>query len=48
MSLYKKLGFEEFKSKSLAEAEAKKIGINRFVSFKYVKNVINNYSLSDK
>lgn len=29
---------EEFKSKPLAASEAKKIGINRFVSFKYVKN----------
>ncbi len=48
MSLYKKLGFKEFKSRPLAAAEAKKIGINRFVSFKYEKNVINNSSLSDR
>lgn len=37
MSLYKKLGFKEYKSKAVAPNSAGKIGINRFVSFKYVK-----------
>ena len=44
MSLYKKLGFKEYKSKTIAPHKAKKIGINRFVSFKYVKN--NRYTMS--
>lgn len=35
MSLYQKLGFQEYKSKPLSPKEAKKAGINRFVSFRY-------------
>lgn len=37
MRLYKKLGFEEYKRKPLQEKIAKKIGINNFLSLKYVK-----------
>lgn len=38
MSLYQKLGFQEYKSRPLSPKEAKKIGINRFVSFRYSPN----------
>ncbi|AZU62434.1 GNAT family N-acetyltransferase [Neobacillus mesonae] len=37
MNLYNKLGFEEYKRKPLPEIRAKKIGINNFLSLKYVK-----------
>ncbi|SES46317.1 N-acetyltransferase [Psychrobacillus sp. OK032] len=37
MRLYKKLGFEEYKRKPIAKKIAKKIGINNFLSLKYVK-----------
>ncbi|WP_409271584.1 GNAT family N-acetyltransferase [Neobacillus sp. SCS-31] len=37
MTLYYKLGFEEYKRKPLPEIRAKKIGINNFLSLKYVK-----------
>ncbi len=37
MNLYNKLGFEEYKRKPLPEIRAKKIGINHFLSLKYVK-----------
>ncbi|MEC0348060.1 GNAT family N-acetyltransferase [Peribacillus frigoritolerans] len=37
MRLYKKLGFEEYKRKPIPEKIAKKIGINNFLSLKYVK-----------
>ncbi|WP_338452696.1 N-acetyltransferase [Niallia oryzisoli] len=37
MNLYKKMGFEEYKRKPLPEKIAKKIGINNFLSLKYVK-----------
>lgn len=35
MNLYRKLGFEEYKSKMVSRKKADKIGINRFVSLKY-------------
>lgn len=38
LNLYKKLGFEEYKREAVPEKAAKKIGINNFVSLKYVKN----------
>ena len=37
MNLYKKLGFEEYKRKAIPQKVAKKIGINNFLSLKYVK-----------
>lgn len=37
MNLYKRLGFVEYKSKSIPPLQAKKIGINNIVSLKYVK-----------
>lgn len=37
MNLYRKMGFEEYKRKPLPEKIAKKIGINHFLSLKYVK-----------
>ncbi|MFD1707224.1 GNAT family N-acetyltransferase [Siminovitchia sediminis] len=37
MNLYNKLGFEEYKRKPLPKIRAKKIGINNFLSLKYVK-----------
>ncbi len=37
INLYNKLGFEEYKRKSIPEMRAKKIGINHFLSLKYVK-----------
>lgn len=37
MNLYKKLGFEEYKRKVIPQKVAKKIGINNFLSLKYVK-----------
>jgi ribosomal protein S18 acetylase RimI-like enzyme len=37
MRLYNKLGFEEYKRKPIPEKIAKKIGINHFLSLKYVK-----------
>lgn len=38
MNLYKKLGFIEYKNKSVPQNRATKIGINNFISFKYAKN----------
>ena len=38
MSLYKKLGFIEYRSKQVPNHESEKIGINRLVSFKYEKH----------
>ena len=35
--LYKKMGFEEYKRKAISKKVAKKIGINHFLSLKYVK-----------
>ncbi|WP_331457454.1 GNAT family N-acetyltransferase [Bacillus sp. FJAT-18017] len=37
MRLYKKLGFVEYKRKPIPEKIAKKIGINNFLSLKYIK-----------
>ncbi|MCR2823164.1 GNAT family N-acetyltransferase [Lederbergia panacisoli] len=37
MNLYIKLGFEEYKRKAVPQKVAKKIGINHFLSLKYVK-----------
>lgn len=37
MNLYKKLGFEEYKRKSMPEKMARKNGINHLLSLKYVK-----------
>ena len=37
ISLYKKLGFAEYKKKSVSPKVAKKIGISNFVSLKYIK-----------
>ena len=38
MSLYQKLGFQEYKSRPIPPKGPKKIGINRFVSFRYTNN----------
>ena len=38
MNLYTKLGFEEYRKKPIPEKRAKEIGINNFLSLKYVKN----------
>jgi ribosomal protein S18 acetylase RimI-like enzyme len=37
MNLYKKLGFIEYKRTSVPQNKTKKIGINNFISLKYVK-----------
>lgn len=37
MNLYKKLGFIEYKRKPVPQKKAYKIGINNFVSLKYIK-----------
>jgi ribosomal protein S18 acetylase RimI-like enzyme len=37
MQLYRKLGFEEYKRKPIPKKIAKKIGVNNFLSLKYVK-----------
>ena len=37
MRLYEKLGFEEYRRKPVPEKVAKKIGINYFLSLKYVE-----------
>lgn len=37
MKLYQKLGFEEYASKPVSAKKTEKIGINRFVSFRFVK-----------
>lgn len=37
MQLYEKLGFVEYKRKTVPEKTAKKIGINHFLSLKYMK-----------
>ncbi|HAM81728.1 GNAT family N-acetyltransferase [Ornithinibacillus bavariensis] len=37
MRLYEKLGFEEYKRKPMPEKIAKKIGINNYLSLKYMK-----------
>jgi ribosomal protein S18 acetylase RimI-like enzyme len=37
MNLYKKLGFKEYKQKPVPKNRAEKIGINNFISLKYIK-----------
>ncbi|TVX92380.1 GNAT family N-acetyltransferase [Paenibacillus agilis] len=37
MNLYQKLGFQEYKRKSIPQKKAEKIGINHIISLKYVK-----------
>ena len=37
MRLYEKLGFEEYRRKPVPKKVAKKIGINHFLSLKYVE-----------
>lgn len=37
MTLYKKLGFKEYKRKTVPQNRAEKIGINNFISLKYIK-----------
>jgi ribosomal protein S18 acetylase RimI-like enzyme len=38
MNLYKKIGFEEYNRIPIPQKRAKKIGINNFISLKYIKN----------
>lgn len=37
MNLYKKLGFDEYRRIPVQKKKAEKIGINNFISFKYIK-----------
>ncbi|MDV4151331.1 N-acetyltransferase [Clostridium sp. AL.422] len=37
MNLYKKLGFKEYRRIPITQNKAKKIGINNFIAFKYIK-----------